>query len=107
MRTEKKKKQKTLEERYSRLSNTEEHTSDLEDRIMEITQKNSKKGKQILKSGKSLRDFWDEKKHTNILIRGVPEWTERKRDQKCIWGNYDWKLPNPKEGNRYPGSGSS
>ena len=25
-----------------------------------------------------------------------------KEDQKYIWGNYVWKLPKTKEGNRYP-----
>ena len=31
---------------------------------------------------------------------------KEERDQKCIWGNYDWKLPKPEEGNRYPDTGS-
>ena len=30
---------------------------------------------------------------------------EREGDWKCIWRNYDWKLPKPIEGNRYPGTG--
>ena len=49
LRTEKKKKQKTLEEMYSRLSNTEEHTSDLEYRNIEICQSEQQKLKQIFK----------------------------------------------------------
>ena len=32
---------------------------------------------------------------------------KRKGDWKCIWRNYGWKLPKPKEGNRYPGTGST
>ena len=30
---------------------------------------------------------------------------KRKRDQICTWENYDWKLPKPKEVNRYLGTG--
>ena len=26
-----------------------------------------------------------------------------RRDQIYIWGNYGWKLPRSKKGNRYPG----
>ena len=39
----------------SRLSDTEEHISDLEDRIMEITQPGQKKEKQIFKNKSNLR----------------------------------------------------
>ena len=34
-----------------------------------------------------------------IFIR-VPE--EERRRLKCTWRNYGWKIPKPKEGNRYP-----
>ena len=37
----------TLERMNSRISDTEEHISDLEDRIMETTQREQQKGKQI------------------------------------------------------------
>ena len=30
---------------------------------------------------------------------------KRERDQICTWENYDWKLPKPKEVNRYLGTG--
>ena len=39
-----------------------------------------------------------------IHIIGVQEGEERERGQKCIWWNYGWKLPEPEEGNRYPGT---
>ena len=32
---------------------------------------------------------------------------EGKVGQKYIWRNYGWKLPKPKEENRYPGTGST
>ena len=32
---------------------------------------------------------------------------KREGDQKCMWRNYSWKLPKPKEGNRYPGTEST
>ena len=32
---------------------------------------------------------------------------KRKGDHKYIWRTYDWKLPKPKEGNIYPGTGST
>ena len=38
----------------------------------------------------SLRDLWDNIKHVNIHIIGVPEGEGRNR--KTIWGNKEWKL---------------
>ena len=32
---------------------------------------------------------------------------KKKGDWKCIWRNYGWKLPKPKEGHRYPGTGNT
>lgn len=44
---------------------------------------------------------------TNLCIIGIPEGVRKRgRDWKCIWRNYGSKLPYPKEGNRYWGSGS-
>ena len=40
---------------------------------------------------------------TNIHIVGAPGREEREKGiKKCISGNYDWKLPKPEKGNRYP-----
>ena len=69
----------TLEGINSRLTgHTEGGISDLEDRIMEITQSEQQKEKQILKNENSLRDIWDNIKCTNLHIIGVPEGEERK-----------------------------
>ena len=65
-----------------RLGDTEARISNLEDRIMENTQ--SKKNK-FLKNEDSLRDLWDNIKHTNILIIGVPE-EERAKLVENIFG---------------------
>ena len=61
----------TLQEINSRLSHTEEHISDLEDRIMKVIQKEKKKHE---KYENSLGNFWD-----NICIIGVSE-KESERD---------------------------
>ena len=63
----------TLEGINSRLGDTEECISDMEFRIMEITQLEQQKEKQILKHEDSLRDLWDNIKHTSIHMTGVPE----------------------------------
>ena len=54
----------------TRLNDTEEHISDLED-------------------------------------RGSRRRSETEEYWKCIWRNYGWKLPKPKERNKYPGTGST
>ena len=66
-----------LERINSRLGDIEECISDLEDRRMETTQSEQQKEKQIFKNENSLRDFWNNIKHTNINIIGVPEGEER------------------------------
>jgi len=40
--------------------------------------------KRIKRSEDSLRDFWDSIKHSNILIFGVPEGEERKRQRTYL-----------------------
>ena len=63
----------------SRLSGKEERISDLEDRIMEITQSEQWKGKLIFKNDIKLSDLWNNIKHNNIHIIGVPEGDEKKK----------------------------
>ena len=55
----------------TRLSHTEEHISDLQGRIMEITQSEQQKEKQIKKNESNLRNLWDNIKCTNTCIIGV------------------------------------
>ena len=79
--------------------NATEQISDLEDRIMEITKWEEQTERQW-KNKCNIWDLWDDFKHDNGHIIGV---TERKENNnwKCIWRSYGWKLPNPKEDNRY------
>ena len=47
----------------------------------------------------NIRNLWNNIKHANLSITGIPEGKKEKGDQKCIWRSYCWKLPKPKEGN--------
>ena len=85
----------TLEGINSRLGDTEEHISNLENRIMEITQSEQQKGKQIFKNENSLRDLWDNIKHNNIHIIGVPEGEEREKRVENVFDEITAEnLPN-------------
>jgi len=73
----------TLEGINSRITETDEWVSDLEDRIVEITgaeQNIENRTEKKKKNEDSLRDLWDIK-HTNIRIIGVPEGEERERER--------------------------
>ena len=63
----------TLEEISSRISEAEERISELEDKMMKITSEEQNKVKWMRRTEDSLRDLWDNIKHTNIQIIGVPE----------------------------------
>ena len=47
--------------------------SELEDKMVEITSEEQNKLKRIKRTEDSLKDLWDNIKHTNIRIIGVPE----------------------------------
>ena len=51
--------------------------------MVEITAKEQNKGKRM-KIEESLRDLWDNIKHTNIQIIGVPEEKEKKALRKFL-----------------------
>ena len=57
----------------SRISETEEQISELEDKMVEITSEEQNKVKRMKRAEDSLRDLWDYIKCTNIRITGVPE----------------------------------
>ena len=63
----------TLEGINSRISEAEERISELEDKMLEITYEEQNKVKRMKRTEDSLRDLWDNIKHTNIQIIGVPE----------------------------------
>ena len=62
----------SLEGISSRITEAEEQISDLEDKIVEITTAEQNKEKRMKRTEDSLRDPWDNIKHTHIRIIGVP-----------------------------------
>ena len=75
----------SLEGINSRITEAEEQISDLEDKIVEITTTEQNKEKRLKKIEDSLRDLWDNIKHTNIRIIGVPEEEEKKKGTEKIF----------------------
>ena len=51
-----------------------------------------------------IKVLWDNIKHDNLCIIRI---LEGEKGSKCMWRNYDWKLPKLKERNKYPGTGST
>ena len=69
----------TLEGTNSRITEAEERKSELEDRTVEITAEEQNKGKRMKRVEDNLRDLWDNIKHTNIRVIGVPEEEEKEK----------------------------
>ena len=69
-----------LEGINSRISEAEEQISELEDKTVTITSEEQNKVKRMKRTEDSLRDLWDNIKHTNIWIIGVPEEEEKKKE---------------------------
>ena len=53
--------------------------SDVDDRMVEINEAERKKEKRIKRNEDNLRDLWDNVKHPNIRIIGVPEEEDKKK----------------------------
>ena len=75
----------TLEGINSRITEAEEHISDLEDRMVEFTAADQNKEKTKKRNEDSLRDLGDNIKRTNISIIGVPEEEEREKGPEKIF----------------------
>ena len=75
----------TVEGINSRITETEEWISDLEDRMVEFTAMEQNKEKRMKRNEDSLRDLQDNIKHTNIHIIGVPEGEEREEGPEKIF----------------------
>ena len=75
----------TLEGINRRITEAEEQISDLEDRMMEFTAAEQNKEKRMKRNEDSLRDLWDNIKHDNIRIIGVPEGEEREKGPEKIF----------------------
>ena len=57
----------------------------MEDKTVERTTAEQNKEKRMKRTEDSLRDLWDNIKHTNIRIIGVPEEEERKKGTEKIF----------------------
>ena len=84
----------TLEGISSRITETEEQISDLEDRMVEFTAAEQTKEKRMKRNEDSLRDLWDNIKDNNIHIyRGPRRRRERERTRENVSRDYSRKLP--------------
>ena len=54
------------------------------DRLVEITDAEQKREKRLKTNEQSLRELWDNVKHTNIRIIGVPEGEESEKGPEKI-----------------------
>ena len=75
----------TLEGINSRITEAEEQISDMEDRMVEFTAVKQTKEKRMKRNEDSIRDLWDNIKHNNIRIIGVPEGEEREKGPEKIF----------------------
>ena len=75
----------TLEGTNSRITEAKEWINDLEDRVVEITATEEKIENRMKRKEDSLRDLWDNIKHTNIHTVRVPEGEEREKEPEKIF----------------------
>ena len=75
----------TREGPKSRIMEAEAQKSDIEDRVVETTATEKDKKKMMKRLEERLRDLWDNIKHTNIHIIGVPEGEEREKGLEKIF----------------------
>ena len=73
----------TLEGTNSGITGVEDRISEVEDR-MEINEAERKEEKRIERNEDKLRDLWDNVKHPNIRIIGVPEEDKKKGHEKIL-----------------------
>ena len=80
------------------MNNAEEWISDLEYRIMEISQSGQQTENQMKKYKSNIRDLWDNiKMGQSTHNRDSINRRKRKGNWKYIWRNHGWKLSNLKE----------
>uniref|UniRef100_A0A8D0ZWC1 L1 transposable element RRM domain-containing protein n=1 Tax=Sus scrofa TaxID=9823 RepID=A0A8D0ZWC1_PIG len=75
----------SLEAANSRIQETEEQISEVEDRLVEIMDAEQKIEKRLKTNEDRLRGLWDNMKHNNICIIGVPEGQEREKGTEKIF----------------------
>ena len=69
----------------SRISKAEERISELANKLVEITSEEQNKVKRIKSTEDSLIDLWNNIKHNNMRIIGVPEGEEKKKGYEKIF----------------------
>ena len=74
----------TLEGPNSRITEAEDRTSEVEDKMVKINETERKKEKWIKRNEDNLRDLWDNVKRPNIWILGAPEEKDKKKDHEKI-----------------------
>ena len=80
------------------MNNAEEQISDLEDRIMEITQSGQQTENQMKKHESNIRDLWDNIKRANLRIIGIPEGEEKEKGIENIFEEImSENIPNLRE----------
>ena len=67
------------------MNNAVEKISDMEDRIMEITQTGQQTENQMKKHESNSRDLWDNIKQANLCIIGIPEGEEKEKGIENIF----------------------
>ena len=77
----------TLQRISSRVDEAMDQIRDLEDKKAESSQSEQQKEKRIQKYKDSIRSLWDNFKHTNICIMGVPEGEESKKLKTYVKNN--------------------
>ena len=75
----------SLEGNNNRITEVEERMSDLEDKIVEITTAEQNKEKRMKRTEDSLRERWDNIKHTNIRIIRVRKEEEKRKGTEKIF----------------------
>ena len=74
----------TLRVTNSGITEPEERINEVEDRMVEINEAERKKEERKKRNEDNLRDFWDDVKHPNIRIIGVPEEEDKKKGHEKI-----------------------
>ena len=78
------KKKNTLKGTKSRIREAEDRISEVIDIMVEINETERKKETRMKRNEYNLRDLWDNVKHANIQIIGVPEEEHKKKDHDKI-----------------------
>ena len=73
--------------------------------VTEAKKQGKKKKKRRRRNEDRLRDLWDNIKHSNICIIGVPEEERRKKGVENIFENIIVEISNLGKRNRHPGPG--